>query len=133
MRIALFRTFVLFAVITAAATCFAQGYKQPPKEIMDVLNAPVIPTTTISPARDKIALLEPLRYPPITELAQPMLRIAGLRINPNTNAQHREIYSTRLTLKNISDGKDTAVILPPCEKIVSLDLSPDCRPIDLAH
>ena len=35
--------------------------------------------------KDKIALFEPIRYPPISELAQPMLRLAGLRINPNTN------------------------------------------------
>ena len=43
-----------------------------------MLNAPAIPATSISPTRDKIALLEPLRYPPISELAQPMLRLAGL-------------------------------------------------------
>ena len=56
--------FVIFAAFCLSAA--AQGsYKQPPKEIMDVLNAPSIPTTSVSPARDKIALLEPLRYPPM--------------------------------------------------------------------
>lgn len=92
---------------------------------MDVLNAPAIPSTSISPAGDKIALLEPLRYPPISELAQPMLRIAGLRINPNTNGQHRQPYSVSLKLKNISDGKETAVSLPADAKIVSPQWSPD--------
>lgn len=105
---------------------FAQNsYKQPPKEIMDVLNAPVTPATSISPAKDKIALLEPLRYPPISELAQPMLRLAGLRINPNTNGQHRQPYFVKVTLKNIADGKETVVSLPPNAQIISPTWSAD--------
>ena len=55
--------------------CIAQGsYKQPSKAVMDVLTAPAIPTVSVSPVRDRMALLEPLRYPPISELAQPMLK-----------------------------------------------------------
>jgi dipeptidyl aminopeptidase/acylaminoacyl peptidase len=111
---------VLFVIWGSCAAAFAQGgYKQPPKEIMDVLNAPAIPVTSVSPAKDKIALLEPLRYPPIAELAQPMLRLAGLRINPNTNGQHRQPYFVKLTLKNIADGKETPVALPPNVKMIS--------------
>jgi len=121
-------------MLLLSAAAFGQiSYKQPPKEILDVLNAPPIPTTTISPARDKIALLDPLRYPPITELAQPMLRIAGIRINPLTNAQHREIYSTKLTLKNISDGKEMVVVLPAGAKILSPEWSPDGKHIALGN
>ncbi len=94
--------FAAFSALFVSA--FAQGsYKQPPKEVMDVLNAPATPTISVSPTRDRIALLEPLRYPPISELAQPMLRIAGLRINPNTNGHHRQPYSVSFKLKNISD------------------------------
>ncbi|CAN5604033.1 S9 family peptidase [soil metagenome] len=105
---------------------FAQGaYKNPPKEIMEVLNAPAIPLVSVSPVRDRMALLEPLRYPPISELAQPMLRLAGLRINPNTNSQHRQPYFVGLKLKNISDGKETAVQLPGGAQIFSPQWSPD--------
>src|SRR6476620_2415515 len=114
-------TVLILPVIAAG-----QGsYKQPPKEIMDVLNAPAIPATSISPARDRIALLEPLRYPPISELAQPMLRLAGLRINPNTNGQHRQPYSVKLTLKNVADGKEMPVTLPVNAQIISPSWSAD--------
>src|SRR5688572_3505547 len=105
---------------------FAQGsYKQPPKDIMDVLSAPAIPSVSVSPVRDRMALLEPLRYPPISELAQPMLRLAGVRVNPNTNGQHRQQYAVRMTLKNIADGKETAVTFPAGAQIIQPQWSPD--------
>jgi dipeptidyl aminopeptidase/acylaminoacyl peptidase len=122
-------THLLICVVIAAALCVPasaqSGYKQPPKEIMEVLNAPAIPATSISPTRDRIAILTPLRYPPISELAQPMLRLAGVRINPNTNGQHRQPYFVSLTLKNVSDGKETPVVLPPGSQIISPQWSPD--------
>lgn len=105
---------------------FSQGsYKKPPKEIMDVLDASVNPTTSISPARDKIAMFQPLRYPPIAEFAQPLLRIAGLRINPSTNGQYRPAYSVAMTLKNVSDGKETKVAVPAGAQLISPSWSPD--------
>jgi dipeptidyl aminopeptidase/acylaminoacyl peptidase len=116
-------TSLLFLVLPAVL--FAQDYKQPPKEVMDVLNAPVTPTVSVSPARDCIALLAPLRYPPISELAQPMLRLAGLRINPNTSGQHRQPYFVGLTLKRIADGKEIAVALPAGAQIIQPQWSPD--------
>ncbi|MFN0141072.1 MAG: prolyl oligopeptidase family serine peptidase [Pyrinomonadaceae bacterium] len=120
------RTVLFFAILLATTSAFAQGsYKQPPKEIMDVLNAPATPTTSVSPARDKIALLTPLRYPPIADLAQPMLRLAGTRLNPNTNAPHLQGYAVSLTLKNISDGRETPVSLPAGAKISNPQWSPD--------
>ena len=81
---------VLLTVIALFGLSVAQGsYKKPPANIQEILDAPAIPSTSISPTRDKIALLEPLRYPPISELAEPMLRLAGRRINPTTNSAHR--------------------------------------------
>lgn len=118
--------FSIFCVAAFSITGFGQGsYKTPPKEIMDVLNAPTIPATSISPTHDKIALLEPLRYPPISELAQPMLRLGGLRINPNNTGQHRQPYFVKLTLKNVSDGRETPVSFPQGAQIISPSWSAD--------
>lgn len=125
MRMTRIATFV--AALLLPAALFSQGYKQPPKEIMDVLNAPDIPITSIGPEADRIALLEPLRYPPISDLAEPMLRLAGLRINPNTNSDHRQRYFTGIVLKEVASGKETRVALPPGAKIVSPNWSADGR------
>src|SRR5262245_57320885 len=123
----LFKSVAIVAAIAVfPAFGFSKGtYKQPPKEIMDILNAPAIPSTSVSPVRDKIAILEPLRYPPIADLAQPMLRLAGTRVNPNTNGPHLQPYSVSLKFKNISDGKETAATLPPGAKVTGLQWAPD--------
>ncbi|HEX3102132.1 MAG TPA: prolyl oligopeptidase family serine peptidase, partial [Pyrinomonadaceae bacterium] len=124
--------FAAYAVFCIAASA-QMSYKQPPKEIMDVLNAPAIPTTSVSPTHDKILLSEPLRYPPIAELAQPMLRIAGLRINPNTNGRHRQAYSLKFTLKNISDGKEMPVEFPAGAKLFGTQWAPDGKHIAVVN
>lgn len=117
---------LIATLLALSVSAFAQGsYKKPPKEIQEILDAPAIPATSVSPKRDKIALLEPLRYPPIAELAEPMLRLAGSRINPRTNGQHRQPYSVKVTLKNIADGKETPVALPAGAKIITPSWSPD--------
>lgn len=132
MKKLLFPLFVL--LMLSGISVFAQtGYQKPPKEIEDVLTATVTPVTSVSPAKDRIALLEPLRYPPISELAQPMLRLAGLRINPNTNGQHRQPYYIKLTLKNIADGKEIAVQLPPNAQIISPSWSADGKYIAVGN
>ena len=47
----------LAIVAVSAAAAFGQGsYKQPPKDILDVLNSTPIPTTSVSPSRDMIAM-----------------------------------------------------------------------------
>ena len=122
---------LLLAVLLAfPVAIFAQsGYQKPPKEIMDVLDAPAIPGTSISPSRDKIALLEPLRYPPIADLAQPMLRLAGTRVNPNTNGPHLQGYSVSMKLMNVADGKAVEVALPPGTKISGVQWAPDGKHI----
>jgi len=114
------------AVMMLVGLTLAQGkYNRPPKEIMDVLSSPAIPTTSLSPARDRIAILDSVRYPPIAELAQPMLRLAGLRINPNTNGRHRQPYFVSIVLKNVADGSETRVNLPQGAQVSSPQWSPD--------
>lgn len=120
-----FRLLVLcLFVVSLFVSTFAQ-YQKPPNNVQDILNAPSIPNTIISPSKDVVLMTETLRYPPISEFAQPMLRIGGLRINPNTNGSHRPFYAVKLTLKNIADGKETPINLPPNANILSPAWSAD--------
>jgi len=115
----------IFLLLVSSVVAAQDGYKKPPKEVLDILAAPVTPVGSVSPARDTMLLTTGLRYPPIADLAQPMLRIAGLRINPRTNGPHRFQYSVAMTLKRISDGTEVKIALPPNAKISSVEWSGD--------
>ena len=69
----------LLLALATAATCAAQTtYQKPPQAVLDVLNAPVPPTGALSPTREYMLLAQGVRYPPISELAQPMCRASSL-------------------------------------------------------
>ena len=122
------RSFFLssFVLLLLAVTISAQqGYKKPPKEVLDILNAPVTPGASVSPTRDNLILTTGLRYPPLADLAQPMLRLAGERINPAANSPHRFQYAVALTLKRINDDSEVKIDVPSGAKITNLDWSED--------
>ncbi|HYG12462.1 MAG TPA: prolyl oligopeptidase family serine peptidase, partial [Pyrinomonadaceae bacterium] len=115
----------LCALLLLACGVAGQGYRKPPQAVLDVLNSPVTPSVSISPARDRMMLATGVRYPPISDLAQPMLRLAGYRINPNTNGRHLAPYFVALSLKRIADGAETKVALPPGARVGFPQWSPD--------
>jgi dipeptidyl aminopeptidase/acylaminoacyl peptidase len=126
---------VLFlAVLLCVAPGQAQdGYKKPSPEIVEVLNAPELPALRLSPNRETALLVQTLRYPPVADLAQPMLRLAGLRINPKSNGAHRAPRIVGLTLKRIADGRETRVTLPPNPHLSTPAWSPDGRRFAFTH
>src|SRR2546421_10660796 len=79
----------------------AEVYKKPPQAVLDILNAPVTPGLSISPARNFAMQGAPVRNPPIAELAEPMLRLAGIRINPKTNGLRNTPLKPPLSLPPI--------------------------------
>ena len=90
-----------------------------------MLKAPPIPIVVVAPKRAFIAIETPLRYPPVADLARPMLRLAGLRIDPVTNGIHHAPAMTSLAIERIADGRVTRVALPAGAHITALRFSPD--------
>src|SRR5215475_2556901 len=121
--------FRCWAVILTVASPFGLAqetpYMKPPQTILDVLNAPEPPQVSVSPARDVMLMSTQLRYPPIADVAAPMLRLAGSRIDPATNGPHRAQYSVALILKKIADGGETKIVLPSNAKLSLPRWSPD--------
>src|SRR5580658_5670237 len=117
---------VAMLLIPASLLSFgADTYQKPPKEIMDILNSPTTPTLSLSPSRAYAMQGSPVRYPPIAELAEPMLRLAGVRINPKTNGLHNATFNTNLTLRKIPEGMEIKVVTPPNSKLSMPRWSPD--------
>jgi dipeptidyl aminopeptidase/acylaminoacyl peptidase len=88
-------------------------YRKPPKVITDILESPASPMTLVSPTHDRVLVIDSLRHPPISDLAQSMLRIAGLRINPVTNGPHHPPRHIGLRMITIASGKETKLSTPP--------------------
>ncbi len=123
MKLATKAPFLLF--LSALILFGAEQYQKPPQAVMDILNSPATPALTLDPTHTYAMQGRPVRYPPIAELAQPMLRIAGMRINPATNGLHNVTFNSTLSLRKIPEGTEIKVMLPPNPKLSLARWSPD--------
>jgi dipeptidyl aminopeptidase/acylaminoacyl peptidase len=80
---------------------------------------------SLSPTREHLLLVQGVRYPSIAEVAEPMLRLAGLRINPRTNGPHRPPRFIGLTLQTVAGGKQQPITVPPNTHLGTPSWSPD--------
>ncbi len=115
-------------------------YQQPPKAIVDIVDALPTPGVELSPAGNtpgkRWMLIEHFAgLPTIADLAQPELRLAGLAIQPRgPMVPSRGRYSTSLELQALPNGKAIAISgLPAHAKIRFTDWSPDGRKICLGE
>jgi len=77
-------------------------YKEPPREIYDLIMAKPVPSASIDDAGKWMLLMERNTFPTVAELAEPELRIAGLRINPNNFAQSRMTTLAGMSIKDLN-------------------------------
>jgi dipeptidyl aminopeptidase/acylaminoacyl peptidase len=116
-------------LIAAASPAAAQdsGYKMPPAPIAQILDAAPTPATLISPRRDTVVLLGRANLPPIAELAEPDLKLAGYRINPRNNGQanSRVAWLNAISFQPIPSGPERRVALPAGARFTSPAWSPD--------
>ena len=105
-----------------------QPYRLPPQVVVDMLDAPPAPATFVSPDRTWLLLADRSAMPTIADLSQPMLRLAGTRINPATNGPYRAFnFYVGLRLKRIADGVERAVQAPAGARVDFAGWSPDGR------
>ncbi|MNB73467.1 Prolyl oligopeptidase family protein [compost metagenome] len=102
------------------------GYELPSAALQAVVDAPRAPSLFLSPRRDVAALMQMPSLPSIQVVAQPELKLAGLRINPKTFSDSRFSFGQKLWLMNVADGKERQISgLPGSLSIASLTWSPD--------
>jgi dipeptidyl aminopeptidase/acylaminoacyl peptidase len=107
-------------------------YQEPPKAIVDLVDTRPTPFVELSPADSSGKKWMLIGYisglPTIADLAQPELRLAGLRFNPKTNGPSRGRYLTGLGLQALPAGKEISVAgLPRDVKIRFTSWAPDAR------
>lgn len=113
---------------SSLATAQDSGYQLPPAALQAIVDAPRAPTLSLSPKRNLAAMLATPSLPGISEVAQPELKLAGLRINPRTYSSSRFSFFTGLALLDIDTQKQLAIKGLPAEaRIADMAWSPDQR------
>lgn len=102
------------------------SYQKPPKEIVELLEAPNTPSISLDNKRENILLMYLAESPSIADLAQPELRIAGIRINPQNYGLSRNRAYHRLTLRTLKDTTTRTIVGLPSKLAASeIRWSPD--------
>lgn len=100
-------------------------WQKPPKEIMDVLNAPLLPAVWTSPTGKYMIMADPIIYPPLEELASDMLKLAGIRVNPRNNGNHGEHGGTSPRIFNITNKVITPLSIPQNAEVIDVKWTVD--------
>ncbi len=123
--------FALAAALVLSPVLHAQAdatYRTPSAAITTIVDAPLTPLVSLSPDKKTLLLLERPALPPVAELAEPELRLAGLRINPATNGPSRATYYTGVVVKALAGSAEKRVAgFPADARITSLAWSRDSR------
>jgi dipeptidyl aminopeptidase/acylaminoacyl peptidase len=87
----------------------------------------------VSPSRQEFALVQRSGLPTIAEVSQPMVKLAGARINPNTNGPHRTLPVTGVAIQRLADGRRVEATTPAGARLAWIGFSQDGRRIALTE
>ncbi len=146
-RSAVFAVFTLVAVpwLQAQQTASTElQYQVPPEVMVKLVDAPPTATISLSPAQGagprRILIQQSSSLPTIADLAEPELRLAGLRFNPKVSAPSRTRYFVSLTLQALpiagtgAKSPEVAITgLPAKLHVLSTEWSPDGQHIALVN
>ena len=80
-------TAIAVAALSLAAPAFAD-YAKPPEQLLKVLKAPPPPQPSLDPSGQRLLLTTLQTYPSIERVAQPYLKLAGVRLEPKNRSRH---------------------------------------------
>jgi dipeptidyl aminopeptidase/acylaminoacyl peptidase len=132
MKRAILSVWLCLALLSGALIA-QEPYKIPPKNVLDILDAPPTPRVSLNRSRDMMLLTESESMPSIAYLSMPLLRLAGLRITPGNNSRQVLSFATGLSLKSLKDGTVRKIDLPAGIKFTGGSWSDDGKYISFAR
>lgn len=122
-------TGLAFVLLLVAALAMADEpanrWQQPDADIMKVLHAPQLPWVWTAPSGQTMLLADPIYYPELAEMAAPMHKLAGMRVNPRTNNTHGRHGGLNPRLVRIEDGQTIDLDLPEHAELFGVDWTVD--------
>jgi dipeptidyl aminopeptidase/acylaminoacyl peptidase len=82
-------------------------YRAPPDDVVRILDAPPTPWVLPSPDGRWLLYVEHPAMPRLADLARPMLRLAGLRIDPAASARHQVSFGSGLVLHSVDEAVES--------------------------
>jgi dipeptidyl aminopeptidase/acylaminoacyl peptidase len=111
--------------VTPAGEGTKLPFSLPDSDVVSIIDAEPTPLTVPSPAEQYLALITYQPHPPVGMLAKPVVRLAGIRIDPAIGGRQRVRRFTGLGMLKISDGTQRMLTLPPDAQVSIPVWAPD--------
>jgi dipeptidyl aminopeptidase/acylaminoacyl peptidase len=132
--ICLFSLFLTAMVFIAASNAAepapdsALGYQSPAPELQAIVDAPREPELFVAPDGHAVALVGRAALPPISIVAEPQARLAGIRFSPQLRLKTRFDFGNALSVLDVGTQKSHVVEgLPAALRVITVAWSPDSR------
>jgi dipeptidyl aminopeptidase/acylaminoacyl peptidase len=115
-----------FQQASATQEAASNGYRLPPKEIVDVLDAAPTPDAIPSPDGKWMLLVERTSMPSIADVTRTWIGLAGIRIDPQLRAPQTTSFVTGLSVRAIDVANATVkkIELPKDARVIDISWSP---------
>ena len=97
-----------------------ESWLAPPKLVTDIISAPKEPSVMLSPDGRQMLLIESAPMPEIADLARPMLRLAGIRIEPRSHSKFRTRFRSVITCQAVDPSQNSSDRVASSEQRVSI-------------
>jgi len=112
------------------------SYQKPPPEILELVDITLPPRVLIDENKNFMIYLYRNSYKSIDELSSPEIKLAGLRLNPNSNSRSRTNYYNNIMISKMDQiDKSAKQIkgLPKNPKLANIKWSPDQTKIAMTN
>jgi len=113
----------LLAQDEAVAPAADEGYRLPPAEVVEIVDAAPSPDVIFSPTYSYYVLGERSPMPSIADLSRRMLRLAGMRIDPGANAPFRTSFIEGMQLYRMLSAADKRIPIPEGGRVGTVSFS----------
>ena len=110
------------------------NYQQPPSEIIDLVDVPRAPFVQMDRKGRYLLLFHRNQYAAIQDLCQDEMRLAGIRVNPITNINSRQIFYHSIEISYLEQDKKVMVNgLPDKAQLSNFVWSPSQQKLAFSH
>ena len=106
--------------VSSASSSATAGYDKPPPQVAEVMHAQSPAVPSLSPTGETVLLMTWVDYPSMARVAEPFLKLAGVRVEPKTRRRHDTpggygipACARAFSLLDIKMGSEIPVVLPP--------------------